>query len=329
METNNRMNLQQNNMNQPTILTIEPYRPSQHLPAVSRLLTLIEEYDHNGDDPSEAFLLDMLGWPNFEPGEDCWVVADSEEPDSLIGYGSTYAQTAGRYYGYVAVHPDWRRRGLGGRLLAKVIERTRQRGAGQLSIDANSGNMAANGFLSHHHFRPVGHSWVMRRPAGLATAAAEWPAGFTIVRYPKFDDPQLLADALNAFVDMWGHGQNERPSTAESVAEGFFQYYDPEGIFVVFAPDGRAVGYVSVKFEGKEDEEGRPLDILDGPGVVSEFRPLILQRPMVLAALEFLQVGSGNGVELQSWGDGPETAAVYNELGFETKGHFISYLNSL
>jgi hypothetical protein len=89
------------------------------------------------------------------------------------------------------------------------------------------------------------------------------------------------------------------------------------------------VGYVSVKFEGKEDEEGRPLDILDGPGVVSEFRPLILQRPMVLAALEFLQVGSGNGVELQSWGDGPETAAVYNELGFETKGHFISYLNSL
>lgn len=306
-----------------------PYHPPTHLPALSRLLTFIEAHDHNGEDPTEAYLRDMLTWPNFQPEDDCWVIPHPDKPDALIGYGSTYAQTPSRCFSFIAIHPDYRRRGLGSQLLEMVIQRTRQHGAAQLNIDANQNNTASTTFLHHHQFRPVGHTWVMYRPAGLAVAPPEWPAGFTIRRYPEFNDPQLLADALNAFIDMWGHGQNERPTTAESAANSFLKYYNPDGVFVAFAPDGSAAGYVSILFNDKEDGDGRPLDVLDAPGVVPQYRPLNLQCPMIEAAVQYQQARSQNPVELQSWGDSPETAALYNTLGFTTTAHFIAYLREV
>ncbi len=303
-----------------------PYLPDQYLPALSRLLTRIEIHDQNGEDPSEAALRDMLGWPNFEPENDCWVVVHPDQPDELIGYGSTYAQTAVRCYGLVAVDPQWRRKGLGKRLLENVIGRTQARGATQLAIDANNNNSASNAFLKKYDFKTVGHSWIMRREARLSVSQPKWPEGFTIRRYPEFNDPQLLADALNSFIDMWGHGQNERPTTAETAVTSFLAYFKPEGVFVAFAPDGAAAGYVSILFDDKEDEQGQKVDVLDAPGVVPRYRHLELQRPLVAAALQYQQSHSENAVELQSWGDSPETAAIYNELGFETTAHFIAYL---
>ena len=310
-------------------MSLKSYLPDDHLPALSRLLTRIEVHDHNGEDASEAALRDMLGWPNFEPEKDCWVIAHPERPKELVGYGSTYAQTAVRCYGLVAVDPDWRRQGLGSRLLENVIDRTQTRGASQLAIDANSGNLAANAFLKQYDFEAVGSSWIMKRRAGLAVIPPQWPEGFTIRRYPEFNDPQLLADALNAFIDMWGHGQNERPTTAEMAVNIFLKYYDPEGVFVAFGPDGGAAGYVSILFDDKEDEQGQKVDVLDAPGVVPQYRHLALQRPLVAAALQYQQAHSENAVDLQSWGDLPETAAIYNELGFETAAHFIAYLREL
>jgi GNAT superfamily N-acetyltransferase len=218
---------------------------------------------------------------------------------------------------------------LGGRLLENVIGRTQTRRASQLAIDANNGNPAANAFLKRYEFKAVGHSWVMKRRAGLAVGPPDWPEGFTIRRYPEFNDPQLLADALNAFVDMWGHGQNERPTTAETAVSVFLKYYSSEGVFVAFAPDGAAAGCVSVLFDDKEDEQGRMVDVLDAPGVVPQYRHLELQRPMVAAALRYQQRHSKNAVDLQSWGDLPETTAIYNELGFETTAHFIAYLREV
>jgi GNAT superfamily N-acetyltransferase len=305
-----------------------PYIPDKHLPSLSVLLTQIENHDHNGEDPSEAFLRDMLSWPNFDPENDCWVIPHPNDPATLIGYGSTFAQIPSRCYSLVVIHPDFRRRGLGSRLLSNVIERTRQHGAHQLAIDANKDNLAATAFLYHHQFQPVGHSWVMRRPSNLAISQPEWPKGYTIRRYPEFEDPQLLADALNSFQDRWGHGQNEQPTTVESV-QNIFKYRNPEGIFVAFSPDGSAAGWVAILFNNKEDENGRPLDVLDAPGVVPEHRHLHLQRPLVQAALQYQQSKSQNDVELQSWGDPPETASLYYDLGFDTSAHFISYLRNL
>ena len=308
---------------------LQPYNPAHQLPHLSRLLTLIESHDHNGDDPSEAYLRDMLTWPNFEPENDCWVIPHPDRPDDLIGYGSTYAQIPSRCYGLIAIDPDFRRQGLGSRLLKNVIQRTQQYGAHQLAIDANSSNTAANAFLIHHNFQPAGHSWIMNRPAGLETAPPEWPNGFTIRRYSEFNDPQLLADALNAFIDMWGHGQNERPTTAEGAAEVIQSFWNSESVFVAFAPDGTAAGFVAIHFNDKEDMQGQPVDILDAPGVVPTYRHLNLQRPLVLAALQYQQSHSQKPVELQSWGDLPETAALYNTLGFTTTAHFIAYLREV
>jgi mycothiol synthase len=305
---------------------IRPYKPAIDLPHLAQLLTEIEAIDQDGEDTSEAMLRDQLQWPNHQPEEDCWVVEAPGLPRRLIGYGSAYAQTAERCTGYVAVHPRWRRQGLGSALLARVIGRACQTGAKHVLAYASAKNEASNRFLRRQGMQPVGHAWVMRAPVTLSLAQPEWPSGYRVRSYAEAPDPAALAMALNGFQDMWGHGENSQPMTAERIPNTYLlRHYDPAGIFIAYAPDGSATAQCSVRLNGKQ-ERGRTFDILDAPGVVPAQRHLGLQRPMTLTALQWQHNHSGNDVELQSWGDSEATAAVYQGIGFSLHAHFIAYL---
>ena len=62
---------------------------------------------------------------------------------------------SGRFYA-LAVHPDFRGRGLGERLARRVLDRLRRRGARTFSLEVRDPNPAAQGLYLRLGFRPAG-----------------------------------------------------------------------------------------------------------------------------------------------------------------------------
>ncbi len=56
----------------------------------------------------------------------------------------------------LAVDPDWRRNGLGRRLLAQVLERVRSEGVSRVSLEVRSSNAPARALYRGFGFRPEG-----------------------------------------------------------------------------------------------------------------------------------------------------------------------------
>src|SRR5512134_2753213 len=116
---------------------IRHYAPEQDLPSLSRLLTEIESIDRDGEDTSEEYLRASLSWPNYRPDQDVWV---AEAEQRLVGYGVALEQPSQHCTIYVVVHPSQRRRGLGSRLLALVLERAHELGSQNVLVYANEKN---------------------------------------------------------------------------------------------------------------------------------------------------------------------------------------------
>ena len=56
----------------------------------------------------------------------------------------------------IATHPDWRRRGVGGRLLDRVLAVAREHAAAILTLEVRRGNMPALAMYERRGFRRVG-----------------------------------------------------------------------------------------------------------------------------------------------------------------------------
>lgn len=296
----------------------------------------LEALEPTDGDTSEAGLRAKLQWRGHDPARDRWFAVAPGEPERLIGYAWVFAQSAARVVGDVRVHPDWRRRGVGSALLAQAQARARDYGADHMTGGHWADAAPAHHFLLHHDFEPVGHNRFFTAPADVPLPQPLWPAGYTMRPYREVQDLSLLARACNrCYHDMWGHAENDPTAVDEArLAEGMRQspeFYNPDAIFMAFAPDGDVVGVCYGRAFGHESNEpttGRPKKVVDSPGVVPELRHLGLQRPLALATMRWLRQNAGPGpVELWTYGDQEEAVAIYKELGFTLapNRHLIEY----
>ena len=65
--------------------------------------------------------------------------------------------------------------------------------------------------------------------------------------------------------------------------------------------------------------------LLDGPGIIQEFREQGYQRPFVLAGITHLRKKATRPITLEFWGDNEDTLDIYRSLGFEIVNRFIAY----
>jgi [ribosomal protein S18]-alanine N-acetyltransferase len=87
-----------------------------------------------------------------------WVaVAPTAMGDRLVaGYAGYWLVVDEAHIGTLAVKPGWRRRGLGERLLAALLQEARALGARSALLEVRAGNQAAQALYHKHGFDEVG-----------------------------------------------------------------------------------------------------------------------------------------------------------------------------
>jgi len=306
---------------------IRHYVPEMDMHSLHLMLTEVESVDRDGEDTSEEYLLAALQWHNYRPSQDVWI---AEADGKLVGYGVALEQPSQRCTIYVVVHPSQRRKGLGGQLLELTLNRAREIGSKDILVYANGHNEGSNIFLKYHGFQQVGSSGSLKAPASINMPAFELPAGFVIKRYSEVNEPRILLKALNVcYEGMWGHQHNYNPSKEELALPRFLKYYDAEDILLLFEEKDSILGICSLKSEGKKEGNGEVSDLLDGPGIVQEYREKGYQRQMVLAGIQHLRKNRTRPVTLEFWGDNESALNIYRELGFEMLNHLFTYHKEL
>ena len=307
--------------------TIRHYVPEQDLSALARMLADIESIDRDGEDASEEYLRNALTWPNYRPTQDTWV---AEAEGKLIGYAVALEQPSQRCTIYAVVHPSQRRKGLGSQLLELILHRAREFGSKHILVYANEHNQASNLFLQHHNFQQVGSSGSLKLDAEVENPPAEFPKGFTLKKYSEANDPVILLKALDdCYMGMWGHQHNDNRTEEERKSPRFLQYYDPEDILLLFDEKNSIFGICSLRSQGKKGDNDELNDLLDGPGIIQEYREQGYQRPMVLAGIRDLRKKGVRPIILEYWGDDENALNIYRSLGFVMVNRFIAYHKEL
>lgn len=295
----------------------------------------IEVIDHAGNDLDETAVIETLNWPGHDPEQDRWVVEAPENPAKLVGHAYMRIQSQERTAIYVAIHPSWRRNGLGSALLDRARARAREHGANHATVAVEVKNWGAKEFLRRHGFRHAGDNRFMRAPAGIPLSEPCWPAGYSVRTYAEVQDLATLVEAFNrCYGDMWGHLENTQGAMNEDyLAENmnkYPQHYNPEGIFMAFAPDGHVAGVcvaiLGPKPKGPDNEREK---VVDSPGVAPEHRHLGLQRPLTLTTMHWLRGDGPSSINLESYGDGEQAIEIYRECGFALERHYLEYCKHL
>ncbi|HVL53257.1 MAG TPA: ribosomal protein S18-alanine N-acetyltransferase [Vitreimonas sp.] len=76
--------------------------------------------------------------------------------DEVVGYAGVWLMVDEAHITTFAVHPAWRRRGLGERLLVAVLDVARARQAREATLEVRLSNLAARRLYEKYGFRPVG-----------------------------------------------------------------------------------------------------------------------------------------------------------------------------
>ncbi|MFD3515769.1 GNAT family N-acetyltransferase [Streptomyces sp. NPDC058657] len=185
--------------------------------AVSAWLELheaVERTDRAGDHVAGAELVEVLQDPKLDLERDSLGLWDGPR---LAAYAVLHtphgASDAARFAGDAAVHPDWRRRGLGTRLVAWLEERAQERHAADPQLSALKGELLLGGKAGDENllrltqkcgFTPSRWWFLMRQPLdGAAPEPRSAPEGTRLVPYAAdYDEATRLAHN-DAFRDHW------------------------------------------------------------------------------------------------------------------------------
>jgi mycothiol synthase len=192
---------------------IRNYRPDD-LPALVALINDADAVDKLERATTLQELEHEMSFPTAHPETDCFLAWDD---DRLVGYTDLFAPEGdahmdGTIYCWGVVHPLWRRRGLGRRLLEAAYRRASEYAAGSeaervyfqcTARDVEEGRQALyQGF----DMEPVRYFVNLVRALNGNLAPAEVPAGFRLRTFDPEGDTETVWRVDNeAFRDHWGY----------------------------------------------------------------------------------------------------------------------------
>jgi ribosomal protein S18 acetylase RimI-like enzyme len=303
--------------------------------AWAALIAAVQVADHDREYHGAQDLLDLFedGYRDFPRGS-----VGIFDGTAMVGYGTLLARTAAdpvhqmRYWG--AIHPEYRGRGLGGRLLdwaesaAAVLHRDRYPDRPlDLSTYALSNNREALALYQARGYRPARWFHGMTRDLSAPLPSVADPAGVQIVGLTPDAWEHARRVRNDAFQDHWGSTEMTAESWAHFMSSGA---YRPEYSFIAYG-GGQPLGFVI----GHEYDE-----VTDATGSRDAYIALVGTRRQarkrgvafallarVLAAAEAAGCGSASlGVDA----DSPTGAlGLYRRAGFTVRHTSIVHLKSL
>jgi mycothiol synthase len=313
------------------------WRPIERTDAAawSATLTEIQHADRDWEFLTEQDLLDEFGQPelDFPRG-----TIGAFSGGRMAAFGAVRVRSEAdpvhemRYWG--GVHPDWRQRGLGGRLLdwaeEAAVRLHQERFPGRpLSLSGSSlqHNPDAAALYAAHGYKPVRWFQVMSRDLQAPLPDAPLAPDVRVVPF----SPEVSEDARcirnEAFADHWGSTETSAEAWAHHMTSGTLR---PRFSFVAYAGSEPAGFVLSEEYEGYNDAiGGRDLFIgLVGTRRVARGRG-IASALLVRALAEARQAGFSSG-SLTVDADSPTGAVgLYERVGFTVKHTSVTQAKSL
>lgn len=203
----------------------------------------------------------------------------------------------------LAVAPDARRHGLGGRLAAAAAA-----APGELTAWAHGDHPGARVIADRLGFTRARELWVLRRPSVVPLPAAEPPAGVTIRDFGATDAEALLAVNAAAFAAHPEQGSMSADDLAERMAEPWF---DPAGLLLAVGPDGDLLGFHWTK---RHDADHGEVYII---GIAPAAHGQGLGKALTVAGLGHLASRGVAEVHLYVESDNERALRLYSGLGFD------------
>ncbi|MBB6350222.1 mycothiol synthase [Nonomuraea muscovyensis] len=211
--------------------------------------------------------------------------------------------------GELVVHPSFRRRGHGGRLLRAVLDLA----GGRLRLWAHGDHEAAGALATSQGLRRVRSLWQMRRSLFAPLDPCALPDGVRLRTFtPGQDEEAWLKVNAAAFAHHPEQGAWTLDDLRQREAEPWF---DPAGFFLAVRGE-RIVGFHWTKIHGSSEHGHEPLGEVYVVGVDPSQQGTGLGRALTLAGLNHLR--SRGLAQAMLYVDEANTAAIrlYGSLGF-------------
>ncbi len=307
-------------------LAVRPFR-EEDFPAYVELLNAASEHEGKAERTTEKEQREYAALYTINLSEDRMVVEHPEIPTLIAACDVWRIHNNPSAASTLLVHPEWRRRGLGSRLLQTGIQHAVSLNATALDAFALPEQGEVRSFLERHDFKVAGLYRDM-------TLAADKPlpkpnlGSYTVRTFDQLEGDEggkidLLLEAANHFWgDLWGHQVLSGAEGRKTVQDYVLPHHEPEAMFFLFNGE-KYIGHDRVSFS--EGEDGAKVGHAGVPGLSSPYRSPELYRNLALVGLNWLRARGCGEIKLSSWGDGEETIRAFEDLGFTMNFYELGY----
>ena len=296
------------------------------------LLAAKERVDQDGVSFSPADLVDELNDPHLDAALDTIGVWAGRQ---MVAYATLRAADSvvdvDRVRGEGAVHPEWRRRGLGTALMPWLIQRAAELHVGrypdvpgEVSNSAISTNVGADRLLHRFAFQPCRYFFDMKR--SLLHAVPEIPRaeGLQVVPFDSSMDEILRVTHSEVFADHWGETPvDEATWKAWFTSARAFR----AGLSSLVLDGGSIAAYVlGYEWQADTDATGIREVYIGQVGTRRSYRRRGLARmALAMVLTQAAQVGYERAA-LEVDADNPTGAlGLYQSLGFSVHSKSVMY----
>ncbi|RIJ70216.1 GNAT family N-acetyltransferase [Nakamurella silvestris] len=305
-------------------------------PAMTDIYAAVEVAEPEDDHFSVDDIREELQRPNVDLARGSVAIVDG---DRLLGFGVFEPRFEGDHWqGYLdgAVHPEFRRQGIGRRVMAELLIKARrwrdeidQHRSVDVKLWIGQARVAGTAFAAERGFEPTRWFFRMKHPLGDPVTATAPAAGYRIRPYEAADSEATRLASNDSFADHWGSvPMDER--TWHGLITGT-RSFRPDLSLVAVDGQDHVVGFaLQAEYAAETAERGYATGWVDRLGVVRQARGNGIATALLTGALATVQGQGFRAAELSVDADSPTGAnRIYERVGFEAVSRTTTFVRVL